>query len=122
MSDRSALALAAFMTGAGVMHFALPRVYEPLIPAVLGTPRPWVYGSGVAEIACAGAVGIPATRRVGGYAMAGLYVVIFTGNVQMAVDAWRAGSTKRKALTTARLPLQIPLVLWALRVAQSARR
>ncbi|MET0741344.1 MAG: hypothetical protein ABWZ26_07315 [Candidatus Nanopelagicales bacterium] len=122
MPDRSAVALAIFMTGAGAMHFAAPKVYEPLIPPILGPRRPWIYGSGAAEIACAVAVGIPATRRTGGYAMAGLYVALLTGNVQMAIDAWRGGSTTRKVLTTARLPLQIPLVVWALRVAQSAPR
>ena len=47
-----------------------------------------------------------------------LFVAVFPANVQMALDAHGlAGRT----LAYARLPLQVPLVLWALRVRRSAR-
>ncbi|HWH30791.1 MAG TPA: hypothetical protein VNU26_17855, partial [Mycobacteriales bacterium] len=52
----SPLLLAAFLGSAGVVHFVAPAPYERLIPPFLGDPRPWVYGSGVAEIAVAAAV------------------------------------------------------------------
>ena len=120
----SALALAALLAGAGVTHLAVPRLYEPLIPARLGPPRPWVVGSGLAELACAAAVAAPRTRRAGALATAVLFVAVFPGNIQMALDSHRGARSwaRRPAVAWGRLPLQVPLVLWARRVAASAPR
>lgn len=109
---------------AGAMHFVAPKVYEPLIPRRLGAPRPWVLGSGVAELACAAGLAIPRTRTLAAHASAALFVGVFPGNVQLAVTAVRSdtASTAYRAATLARLPLQVPLVLWARRVARQARR
>ncbi len=121
----SALGLAVLLGAAGVTHLAVPRIYEPLIPARLGPPRPWVVGSGLAELACAAAVAHPRTRRAGALASAALFVAVFPGNVQMALDS-RPGSRSgarswvRPAVVWGRLPLQVPLVLWARGVAAAA--
>ena len=118
-----ALALAALLGTSGVIHLRRPRVFRGLIPRVLGDPGPWVLGSGVAELACAAALVVPQTRRLGGQASAALLVGVFPGNVTMAVrsrpDArsW----TGRPAVAWARLPLQVPLVAWALAVSRRAR-
>ena len=123
-ADRGALALAGLLGVAGTTHLVVPRLYDRLIPPWLGPPRPWVLGSGVAELACALAVAVPLTRRRGALAAAALFVVVFPGNVQMALDSRRSGGpwTGRAAVAWARLPLQVPLVLWAWRVAVDARR
>ena len=107
---------------AGVLHLVAPGPYDKLIPKRLGAPRPWVYGSGVAEIACAAALVVPRTRRLGALASAALFVGVFPGNVTMAARAVRSprASTRTKVLTLARLPLQVPLVVWALDVAGDA--
>lgn len=115
--DRSALVLAGVLAAGGTMHFVAPRTYAGLIPRVLGSPRAWVLGSGVAELVCAAAVAHPATRRVGALSSAALFVAVFPGNVTMAV---RARKPRRRAVAWARLPLQVPLVLWALAVAGRA--
>ena len=109
--------LASLLTATGVMHFVSPGSYDGLIPPILPSPRAWIYGSGIAEIACAAAVAIPATRRGGGLAAAALFVAVFPGNLYMAIEP---GEVPRWA-ALARLPLQIPLVLWALQVARAAR-
>ncbi len=114
-----AYGLAAFLAVAGATHFLVPGFFRPLIPDQLGAPDPWVYGSGVAELACAAAVAYPRTRRVGGYVTAALFVVVFPGNVQMALDAGDESVAYRVA-AYGRLPLQIPLILWALAVARRA--
>ncbi|RHA44113.1 DoxX family protein [Cellulomonas rhizosphaerae] len=118
-----ALALAALLATSGTIHLVKPGVFRPLIPRSLGDPDPWVLGSGVAELACAGALAVPATRQVGGLASAALLVGVFPGNVTMAVrsrpDA-RSWAGK-PAVAWARLPLQVPLVAWALAVARRAR-
>lgn len=112
----SPYALSAFLGGAGVLHFVVPGFYEPLIPPFLPAPRAWIYASGVAELACAALVAVPRTRRTGGLASAALLVAVLPGNVWMAVEP---GDVPRWA-AIARLPLQVPLVLWALRVAKRA--
>jgi uncharacterized membrane protein len=118
-----AVALAALLGTSGVLHLRRPGIFRPLIPRSLGNPDPWVLYSGVAELACATALVVPATRRVGGLASAALLVGVFPGNVTMAVrsrpDA-RSWAGK-PAVAWARLPLQVPLVAWAVAVARQPR-
>lgn len=116
--ERSALRLAAVLAGAGVLHLARPGIYEPLIPRRLGSARAWVIGSGVAELACAAALVPERTRAAGGAATAGLFLAVFPGNVQMAYD-WRRRPWPWRAVAYARLPLQVPLLRWALRIART---
>ena len=92
-----------------------PATYERIVPDALPAHRALVYASGVAELACAALVAVPRTRRVGGYAAVALFVVVFPANVQMAVAATTPAG---RALTYARLPLQVPLILWARSVAR----
>lgn len=114
-----AAGLAAVLLAAGTTHLVAPRIYEGLIPRRLGNPRAWVLGSGVAELACGIAVAVPRTRRQGALATAALFVAVFPGNVEMArrTSPRRGHSTLRTAVVWARLPVQAPLVAWALRVA-----
>jgi uncharacterized membrane protein len=115
---RDALALAGLLTLTGVVHFVRPRPFDAIMPRSLpGRPRTWTYVSGAAELAVAAAVAHPRTRRLGGLAAAGLFAAVFPANVRMAVD-WRHASPARRAVAYGRLPLQIPLVLWGLRVAR----
>jgi uncharacterized membrane protein len=118
--DRSALALAALLAAAGTTHFAVPHAYDLIVPRwVPGPARAWTLGSGAAELACALAVARPTTRRLGAAAAAVLFVAVFPANVQMALD-WRARPLPEQLVAYGRLPLQIPLVLWALRVRARA--
>ncbi|MEU5704827.1 DoxX family protein [Streptomyces aurantiacus] len=117
-SERSPLLLAGLLASAAVAHFAVPRQFDAMIPSALpGAARHWTYASGVVELALAAGVAVPRTRRVAALAAAGFFVGVFPANVQMAVDA-RHGPAPRKAVTLARLPLQVPLVLWARGVAR----
>ena len=105
------------LTTTGVLHFAVPEPYDGLIPDWLpGEPRTWVYGSGVAELLCAVGLYAGRTRRHAATATALLFVAVFPGNVEMALNP---GETPRW-LALARLPLQVPLVLWALQVRRAS--
>ena len=121
--DLPALALAALLGTSGALHLRRPGIFRPLIPRTLGNPDPWVLGSGVAELACAAALAVPATRRLGGLASAALLVGVFPGNVTMAVrsrpDA-RSWAGK-PVVAWGRLPLQVPLIAWAVAVARQPR-
>jgi uncharacterized membrane protein len=110
--------LAALLVGAGATHFVRPELYDSLVPPLLpGSARAWVYGSGVAELAVGAAVAAPRTRRQGALAAAGLFVAVFPGNVYMAFEP---GDVPRWAALL-RLPLQVPLVLWAVQVWRRER-
>ncbi len=110
----SPYALAALLAGAGTLHLLRPSGFDALIPPFLPRPRAWTYASGVAELAVAAAVLVPRTRRRGGLAAALLLVAVFPGNVYMAFEP---GDVPRW-IALVRLPLQVPLVLWGLQVAQ----
>jgi uncharacterized membrane protein len=113
--------LAGFMAVAGAAHFLWPEPYRRMIPRELASPRAWVAGSGVAELACAAGLAVPRTRTAAAWATAAVFVVVFPGNVTMAVRA--SGKDPRYvAATYARLPLQVPLVWWAVRVARRDRQ
>ena len=115
-THRAAVALAGLLLFTGSVHLVRPHVFDAALPSWLpGSRRAWALGSGVAELACAGLVGLPRTRRLGGWATAALFVAVFPGNVHMVSTA---ETPQARAVTLARLPLQVPLVLWALRAAR----
>lgn len=111
--------LTALLAGAGVTHFVKPGFYDPIVPRALpGPPRAWTYASGVAELGVAAAVLRPDTRQRGALAALALFVAVFPANVQMAADAEGAAM---KAIAYGRLPLQVPLVVWAWKVSRASR-
>ncbi|WP_327406587.1 DoxX family protein [Streptomyces sp. NBC_01288] len=118
-SERSSLLLAGLLATAGVAHLASPKQFDATIPRALpGSPRTWTYASGVVELALAAGIAAPRTRRMAALAAAGFFVGVFPANVKMALD-WRDRPTPQKAAALGRLPLQVPLVLWARSVAKN---
>src|SRR5688500_10491421 len=119
-ADRPARLLALFLASAGATHFLLPRAYDAIVPHALPGPRRgWTIVSGVAELVCAALVARPATRRLGATLAFVLFIAVFPGNVQMAVD-WSDEPMPRRLVAYGRLPLQIPLLVWAWRVRRAA--
>ncbi|MFE9900928.1 DoxX family protein [Streptomyces achromogenes] len=117
-SERSPLLLAGLLAAAGAAHFAVPRQFDAIIPRSLpGPPRAWTYGSGAVELALAAGIAAPRTRATAAKAAAAFFVGVFPANVRMAVD-WRHRPAPLRAAALARLPLQVPLVLWARGVAR----
>ena len=109
-------ALLALLGGSGVLHLVRPRSYESLVPPELGAARPWVIGSGVAELGTAALLALPGTRRAGGWAAAALLAGFVPAHLHTVRLVWgRPGPT---AVAVARLPLQWPLLQAALRVAR----
>lgn len=121
-SRRSPLLLAGLLATAGMAHFAAPKSFDAMIPGALpGSRRAWTYGSGAVELALAAGIALPLTRRPAARAAAAFFVGVFPANVQMAVD-WRRRPEPLRTAALARLPLQIPLVLWARGVAHQVTR
>src|ERR1700712_5153782 len=118
-SQLSALSLTALLAGSGIVHFVRPTTFTDLVPSwVPGSAHQVVYVSGAAELAVAALVANPKTRKLGAQAAAALFVGGFPGNLKMAVDGSK-GPKAMKYASYARLPMQIPLVWWARKVARS---
>lgn len=116
----SAKLLALGFTASGVMHLVRPETFMSLMPSWVPAHHEVILASGAAELACAAGLAFPRTRTVAGYASAALLVGVFPGNVQMAKDAVSRRDTTRKVVTFARLPLQLPMIRIALKVARSS--
>ncbi|MDG3013063.1 hypothetical protein [Speluncibacter jeojiensis] len=120
-ATRAAIRLSALLLGAGTLHLVAPAPFDSIVPRALpGEPRLWTHASGVAELAVGTALAVPRTRRIGGLAAAALFVAVFPANVAMAGQWWRRPLPYR-AVALGRLPLQVPLVTEALKVARTAR-
>ncbi|MFE7743661.1 hypothetical protein [Nocardia sp. NPDC057455] len=122
---RPALALAALLFGAGVLHFVWPNPFDSIVPRFLpGRARDYTYASGVAEIGVAAALAIPRTRSFGGRVAALLFIAVLPANVQFTADMLASEKASRliKIGSALRLPLQIPLIAQALVVSRRARR
>ena len=102
----------------GTVHMVRPETFEPLMPEAVPAHREVIYASGVAELMCAAGLLHPRTRRLAGWASAALLVGVFPGNLKMAADALKTRNQTFKAVALARLPLQIPLIRAALKVAR----
>ena len=118
MRRASPYLLAGLLAVTGALHFVVPKAFASIVPPALPEPELLVYASGVAELACAAGLAVPRTRRAAGWATAALFLAVFPANVQMALDAG-GRSAAYQAGTWLRLPLQVPLVVWAVSVARA---
>ena len=111
------------MGGAGVTHFTKPEFYDPIVPRYLpGKARTWTYASGVVELACAALLLAPRTRKLGGWLTVATLIGVFPANIQAAMDGGAPGAKPpfdNAVASWVRLPLQIPMVLGALKVARA---
>ncbi|MGN6408057.1 MAG: DoxX family protein [Curtobacterium sp.] len=122
-TTRTAALLAVVLGGAGVTHFLRPAGYDRIVPEAL-PKRLTTLASGAAELGIATGLAIPATRRAAGWAAAGLFLAVFPANVKMANDLLDSPRSTRamRLVSVLRLPLQAPLVAWAVRVGRHAPR
>ncbi|HYH53264.1 MAG TPA: hypothetical protein VD761_03960 [Solirubrobacterales bacterium] len=117
---RSRLALAAFFTFMGTMHFVARRSFEAIVPPALESrKKEAVAVSGVAEIAGAAMVLHPATRRLGRWWLLALLASVFPANIHMAVNPEQIRGLDLRKIPRwalwARLPLQPLAMLWVWR-------
>lgn len=112
----SLVALILLIGGGGALHFVIADFYAPLIPSWLGNRHAWVYGSGVAEMACGFLLAIPKTRRIGAWATIVVLILVFPGNIKMAFDSTMAEAQPPANSPIAawiRLPFQALFIWWA---------
>ena len=112
---RTARVLAAVLGGSGLLHLVRPRTYEWLVPPELGPARTWVLGSGVAEVVAGALLAVPRTRPAGGRLAAALFVAFVPAHLHTFRVVDRPATAAAAAV---RLPLQVPLIRAALKVAR----
>ena len=115
---RSVTFLALGFAASGTIHLVKPEVYLPLMPAWVPAHREVILASGVAELACAAGLAVPATRKAAGWASVLLLLGVYPGNIKMAADSTRSKNTGLKVAAFARLPMQLPMIRIALRAAR----
>lgn len=116
---RRRLGLAALMLGAGTMHFVSPRFFDQLVPAALpGSSRTVTYVSGVAELA-AGALTLGRrTTRLGAWMTFFVLLGVYPANIHDTLT--HPPTDARGIASLVRLPLQLPMLWFALRHARAA--
>lgn len=120
----SLLAMAGLLGASTLNHVTNPEFYFPVVPRSLCTDtqgvcgvmtrREWVAVSAVLEGAAVLGLLVPGTRKVAATATAAMYVGFTAGHIsalQRAVGP--RGDKRSKVIHSIRLPLQVPLVMWA---------
>lgn len=119
-SQAPAYRMAAMLIGMGVTHFVAPKPFDTIVPDELpGDARFYTYASGIAEVGVGTMLLVPKARRAGALAAALLFLSVFPANLNM-VRLWWSKSWPLRLASIARLPLQIPMITWALRVRRDA--
>ena len=117
-----AAALPALLGVAGVLHLVWPGPFVRVVPGWLPAPGVLVAVSGVALVAGAVGLRVPATRRLAAWALVVLLAAVLPANVEMLrAAAARGASPLVQALLWARLPLQPLLAWWVWRDAHPRR-
>ncbi len=97
---------ALFWIVAGIMHFAIPRQYQAIVPSAFARwRRELVVASGVAEIAGGLAVLPDRTRRGARWWLLATLAAVYPANVNMAINSQDFPKIS-PAVLWARLPLQ----------------
>ena len=107
--------LAIFFCGMGIVHFAATDLFVAAMPPYLPYPRALVWISGVCEILGGVGVLIPSVRRLAGYGLVALLVVVFPVNLHMALHPEvTRGFSVSPLLLWLRLPFQVVFIAWVL--------
>ena len=119
-SPSRATRMGAILVGMGALHFVAPKPFDSIVPAELpGSQRFYTYASGVGEVTTGALLLVPRTRRLGALAAVALFVSVFPANVNM-VRLWKDKPLFMRIGAIARLPLQIPMIIEALKIYRSS--
>lgn len=118
--------LALLLGGVAAAHLAVPAAFEAQIPEwVPGPASAWNLGSAVAEGVCAALLARRSTARAGGICAFVTFLVVWVANIQAAVAGgypFLPAPWDSPAAAWLRVPLQLPLLWWAWRVAREPAR
>lgn len=104
--------LAAFLAGAGIMHFVATKFFLRIMPPYIPWHKPIVYLSGLAEIGLAILLVIADYSSWAAWGVIALLVAVFPANIYHFTSGGAGMRIPRWALAV-RLPLQVVLIGWA---------
>jgi uncharacterized membrane protein len=109
------LLMGTLYLAAGTLHFIATSRYMAIMPPYLPAHRALVLISGAAEMT--GGLGIltpiPAVQRFAAWGLVALLIAVMPANIYMVTDHANFPTIPLWAVW-ARLPLQLPLIYWAL--------
>ncbi len=105
------IVIAAF-TASGILHLVNPSAFLFLLPDWTPEPMLLIYLSGVAELASA--LGLLLRKNWGRYLTIATLLAVWPANWWFAIDALSV-DPMLAVVAWLRLPLQIPLIVWAWR-------
>jgi uncharacterized membrane protein len=125
----SAAALGALLLTSAMKHFRDPAFFHQVVPDFLCrddsglhpngacavmTRDEWVAFSGLLEAGAAVGLLIPATRPAAAWGVTAMFTAFLAGHADALRRAYGpAGTAVQRKVHTARLPLQLPLIVWA---------
>lgn len=104
--------LAIFFVFAGFMHFVRPGFYLRMMPPYLPWHLALVYLSGVAEALIGLMLMVPRFVRLGAWCAVALLIAVFPANIHAALHPETMPEFSPSGLLI-RLPIQLPLIIWA---------
>ena len=111
--DKASYAIACGFLFTGVSHFTNPARFVAMMPPFIPAHDAMVAVSGVAELAGAVGLMIPATRRAAGIGLIALLLAIFPANIYVAVAGKTvAGMPDAAWYYWVRLPFQLVYIAW----------
>lgn len=99
-------------TASGILHLVNPSAFLFLLPEWTPEPMLLIYLSGVAELASA--LGLLLRKNWGRCLTVATLLAVWPANWWFAIDAL-SGDPMLAVVAWLRLPLQIPLIVWAWR-------
>lgn len=109
--------LIAIFLLSGVLHLANPEAFMWLMPPWLPEPILLIYLSGVFELVCA--IGLLFRQKWAGWLSALTLLGIWPANIWFAFSVLPTGDWGLILAAWLRLPLQIPLIYFAVKLART---
>jgi uncharacterized membrane protein len=99
--------------GSGTFHLIAPAQFMPLLPDWTPCPLALVYLSGIAELLAA--IGLIAKLRWAPIFTSLVLLAVWPANWWVAIEATNNAEIATAVVAWLRLPLQLPLIYWALK-------
>lgn len=110
----------ALFAGSGVVHLVWPEAFLPLMPPVFPAPILLIVLSGVGELTAA--IGLILRLRFAPAFTVLVLLTVWPANWWFAFEQTVAGPWWLAILAWLRVPLQIPLIVWAWQSPRRKRR
>ena len=108
----SKVVIGAFLVS-GTFHLIAPAQFMPLLPDWTPYPLVLVYLSGIAELLAA--IGLIAKLRWAPIFTGLVLLAVWPANWWVAIEATNNAEIATAVIAWSRLPLQLPLIYWALK-------